>query len=300
MENAHPEDDEHDGSNARPASEEVHVGDLGSGSDFTPFLQHAGVPSTDIGSSGPYGVYHSAFDDFAWYTQNADPHFLYLQEMARVFGLEALRMAEADVLPYDYVTYASEISSYIAAAKRRASDAGSTRSTLLPPRPPPPASCRGREGARPRDRPSGDLAKLNFDLRQTETDLLDPAGLPNRPWYKHTIYAPGEFTGYEAVVIPGVNEAIDAKDASRAAQQLTVSPRLWSAPPTPWTQRPDLLRPSVSSRPQPLGATLRTARFFLFFGRGKFFSRKCFFLVLKVRYDPSGAALPGRALPRGG
>jgi hypothetical protein len=81
----------------------VHVGDLGSGSDFTPFLQHAGVPATDIESTGPYGVYHSAFDDFAWFTQNADPHFLYLQEMARVLGLEAMRMADADVLPYDYV-----------------------------------------------------------------------------------------------------------------------------------------------------------------------------------------------------
>ena len=69
-------------------------------------------PSTDIGSNGPYGVYHSTFDDFAWYTQNADPHFVYLQEMARVLGLEALRMADADVLPFDYVAYAREISAY--------------------------------------------------------------------------------------------------------------------------------------------------------------------------------------------
>jgi N-acetylated-alpha-linked acidic dipeptidase len=59
-------------------------------------------------------------------------------------------------------------------------------------------------------------------LRDTETALVSEAGLPNRPWYRHTIYAPGEFTGYAAVVIPGVNEALDAKDASRAAQQLTV------------------------------------------------------------------------------
>ena len=102
----------------------MRVGDLGSGSDFTPFLQHAGVPSTDIGSDGPYGVYHSAFDDYAWFSQNADPNFVYLQEMARVFGLEALRMADADVLPYDYVAYAREIASYLDAAKRKASDAG--------------------------------------------------------------------------------------------------------------------------------------------------------------------------------
>ena len=96
---------EHRPSNA-PAGDDVRVGDLGSGSDFTPFLQHVGVPSTDIGSGGPYGVYHSVFDNYAWYTLNADPHFIYLQQMARVFGLEALRMADTDVLPYDYVTYA--------------------------------------------------------------------------------------------------------------------------------------------------------------------------------------------------
>ena len=64
--------------------------------------------------------------------------------------------------------------------------------------------------------------KFNAALRAAETDLLSPAGLPNRPWYKHTIYAPGEYTGYAAVVIPGVNEAIDAKDSSRAAAQLIV------------------------------------------------------------------------------
>ena len=120
-----PVANEHRGSNAPPIEgEEVHVGDLGSGSDYTAFLQHAGVPATDIESSGPYGVYHSAFDDFAWYTQNADPHFLYLQEMARILGLEALRMADADVLPYDYVAYAREISAYIQAAKRKAADKG--------------------------------------------------------------------------------------------------------------------------------------------------------------------------------
>ena len=63
---------------------------------------------------------------------------------------------------------------------------------------------------------------MNLALRQTETALLTDAGLPGRPWYRHTIYAPGEFTGYSAVVIPGVNEAIDAKNAALAAQQLEV------------------------------------------------------------------------------
>jgi N-acetylated-alpha-linked acidic dipeptidase len=219
----HSEGNEHRASNAPKEDEDVHVGDLGSGSDFTPFLQHVGVPSTDIGSSGPYGVYHSTFDDYAWYVQNADPHFVYLQEMARVFGLEALRMADADVLPYDYVTYAHDIESYIAAARRKASDTGLSSLDFAA----ADAAAVHFVAAAQRVHElqtagTGDLGKLNLALRQTETDLVSDAGLPNRPWFRHTIYAPGEFTGYAAVVIPGVNEAIDAKDLNRATQQLGV------------------------------------------------------------------------------
>jgi N-acetylated-alpha-linked acidic dipeptidase len=221
---SHSAGNEHRGSNAPPQKgEEVHVGDLGSGSDFTPFLQHAGVPSTDITSGGPYGVYHSTFDDFAWFIQNADPHFLYLQEMARVLGLEAMRMADADVLPYDYVTYADAISTYIGAAQQKAADSGLPSLDFAPAE---AAATRFAAAARKvyavESAPSGDLAKLNLALRQTETAFLTDSGLPNRPWYRHTIYAPGEYTGYAAVVIPGVNEAIDARNASLAAQQLQV------------------------------------------------------------------------------
>jgi len=215
---------EHRASNAPPAEgEEVPVGDLGSGSDFTPFLQHAGVPSVDIGSNGPYGVYHSTFDDFAWYTENADPHFYYLQEMARVLGLEAVRMADADVLPYDYVAYAHAISAYIDAAKRKAANADLSGLDFGPAE---AAAARMATAAQEvyvlQSAATGNLAKLNAALRETETALLTQAGLPNRPWYRHTIYAPGEYTGYAAVVIPGVNEAVDARNTSVAAEQLQV------------------------------------------------------------------------------
>jgi N-acetylated-alpha-linked acidic dipeptidase len=228
---------EHAASNAPPAIEDVHVGDLGSGSDFTPFFQHAGVPSTDVASEGSYGVYHSAFDNFAWFTQNADPKFVYLQEMARVLGLEALRMADADVLPYDYIAYARDVSSYIETAKRKAaaprdcsspkeSKTGSEGLGCLDFAPAQAAAERfaaAAQKARSRQvAANGDLAKLNLALRETETALLSPAGLPNRPWYRHTIFAPGEFTGYAAVAIPGVNEAIDARDLKRASQQLAI------------------------------------------------------------------------------
>ena len=216
--------DEHHESNAPPIEgDEVYVGDLGSGSDFTPFLQHAGVPSTEITSGGPYGVYHSAFDDFAWYTQNADPHFVYLQEMARVLGLEAMRMADADALPYNYIAYAREISAYIQAAKRRAADDGLNSLDFAAAENAASHFAAAAERAHVlQSTPYGDLTQLNLALRQAETALLSPSGLPSRPWYRHTIYAPGELTGYAAVVIPGVNEAIDGRNPTLAAQQLAV------------------------------------------------------------------------------
>ncbi|MGA9071944.1 MAG: M28 family metallopeptidase [Terracidiphilus sp.] len=206
----------------KPAKAEIEVGDLGSGSDFSPFFQHAGVPSTDIGSDGDYGVYHSVFDNYAWYTLNADPNFVYLQEMARVLGLEAVRMADADVLPYDYPAYAVAISNYIEAAKAKAKDRG----VVLDFAPAEEAATRFRASAErvhlAQTEASGDIKRLNLALRQTEGALLSEQGLPDRPWFRHTIYAPGEYTGYSAVVIPGVNEAIDAHDAGLAAQQLEV------------------------------------------------------------------------------
>jgi N-acetylated-alpha-linked acidic dipeptidase len=200
---------------------EVRVGDLGSGSDYTPFLQHLGVPATDIGSSGPYGVYHSAFDNYAWFVMNADPSFVYEQQMARVYGLEALHMADADVLPYDYVTYARQIQAYLFAAQARARDsglAGVDFSAALAAANRFSAEAMVVSGKQMNAK--GDSTALNAALRQVEGDFLAPDGLPGRPWFRHTIFAPGEYTGYAAVVIPGVNEAIDAHDASRAQAQM--------------------------------------------------------------------------------
>ncbi len=215
---------EHRASNAPPQpGDEVRVSDLGSGSDFTPFLQHIGVPSTDIGSGGPYGVYHSVFDNYAWFVMNADPHFVYLQQMARVLGLEAIRMADTDVLPYDYPAYAREVKAYIESAKRKAVDAGVAGLDFGPSLDAATKFATAADHAHQLQlNPPADVAQFNATLRAAEAAMISPAGLPNRPWYKHTIYAPGEYTGYAAVVIPGVNEAIEARDSARASQQLTV------------------------------------------------------------------------------
>jgi N-acetylated-alpha-linked acidic dipeptidase len=203
---------------------DVPVGDLGSGSDYTVFLQHLGVPSSDVSSSGSYGVYHSVFDNFNWFKKFGDPDFAYEQEMARIFGLEAIRMSDANVLPYDYEQYGKEISAYIETARKK-SDA------VFGGQPPNFAEAiraarqfeqAGAKIHRKQLNPGNSAARLNQTLRQTERALLVPEGLPNRPWFRHVIYAPGQYTGYAAVVIPGVNEAIDKRDLERTRQQIAV------------------------------------------------------------------------------
>ncbi|HEX3985025.1 MAG TPA: M28 family metallopeptidase [Acidobacteriaceae bacterium] len=215
---------EHASQEASPVDHDVRIGDLGSGSDFTPFIQHLGVPSTDIGSEGPYGVYHSVFDDYAWFVQNADPTFAYEQEMARIFGLEVLHMADADVLPYDYVTYGRELTAYLEAARKKASEAGMNDLDFAPALAAAQKFTTLALQVKDKQEQPGQIADLrtfNNQLRDVEEGFLNQAGLPGRPWFKHTIYAPGEYTGYAAVVIPGVNEAIDAKNDTRAQQQMT-------------------------------------------------------------------------------
>jgi N-acetylated-alpha-linked acidic dipeptidase len=201
---------------------DVPVGDLGSGSDYTAFLQHLGVPSTDISSSGPYGVYHSVFDNFNWFKKFGDPDFVYEQEMARVLGLEAVRMADADVLPYDYEEYGKEVVAYLEAAGKRAEDKfgahaldfGAVNAAAHR------FETAGAKMLAKQKNTPADPAKLNQVLLNTERALLVQQGLPHRPFFKHAIYAPGEYTGYAAVVIPGVNEALDKGDSDRARQQL--------------------------------------------------------------------------------
>jgi N-acetylated-alpha-linked acidic dipeptidase len=203
---------------------DVPVGDLGSGSDYSAFQQHLGVPSTDISSTGPYGVYHSVFDNFAWFKKFGDPDFVYEQQMARIFGLEMLRMADADVLPYDYEEYGKEVAVYIDAAGKRA-EARFGQHTLDLSAVIVAAKRFQDAGAKvlaKEKNPPRDETKLNQALLSAERALLVPEGLPHRPWFRHAIYAPGEYTGYAAVVIPGVNEAIDKGDLERCRQQLAV------------------------------------------------------------------------------
>jgi N-acetylated-alpha-linked acidic dipeptidase len=193
---------------------------LGSGSDYTPFLQHAGVAATDIGSNGPYGVYHSAFDNFNWFVKNADPDFKYEQQQARVFGLEMLHMADADVLPMDYGAYGAEVAGYLADVRRRAEEKGLKLDFAKAQQAAKRFEAAGIAARVRQDTGDADAVKMNRALKETEVALLLPNGLPGRGWYKHSVYSPGEYTGYQAVVIPGVNEAVTLGDRGRAQAQL--------------------------------------------------------------------------------
>jgi N-acetylated-alpha-linked acidic dipeptidase len=200
---------------------DVSLGNLGSGSDYTGFVDHLGVPSSDIRTTGNYGVYHSVFDNYAWYRKFGDPGFYYSQMIARVFGLEVLRMANAQVLPYDYENYGQEITQYVTEAAKEAKEVFGGGAPDFTPllRAARRFTWAGRSIA---DEPfaSSNAHELNTVLIGVERDLLLPNGLPKRPWFKHSIFAPADLKGYTASVIPGVNEAIENGDLATSVQQI--------------------------------------------------------------------------------
>jgi N-acetylated-alpha-linked acidic dipeptidase len=213
---------------------------LGAGSDFCPFFDHAGIPSLDAGFIGDYGVYHSMYDDFYWMKKFGDPSFEYHAALAKILGTLALRLDEADTLPFDYSAYAAEISraandmatragkqSIAAADVQAVSDAAAQLTA---------SAGRVSQAMQQRANASPDATakqnEINRALASVEQDLLAPEGLTGRTWYKHTIYAPGMYAGYAAELLPGVNEALDRQDAAtftREAAALAAALRRASA-----------------------------------------------------------------------
>jgi N-acetylated-alpha-linked acidic dipeptidase len=208
------------------------VARLGSGSDFSAFLDYAGIPSMDLSFAGDYGVYHSLYDDFYWMKHFGDPTFAYHTTLARVLGTLALRLDEADILPYDYPYYASEI-------EHRATDrithaANESDQDVMEPILDAAAklttsatnashALAAISGA-PIDPVKAD--QINRALAAVEQDFLEPEGLSGRPWFKHTIYAPGSYTGYAAEVLPGITEALvggDSATLQRESEGLTAA-----------------------------------------------------------------------------
>lgn len=200
------------------------LGPLGSGSDYTPFFQHAGIPSIDMGFSGEYGVYHSIYDDFFWMKHFGDPKFLYHATMGKIAALVVMRLAEADVLPFDYVAYARAIESAVkeleeaAKVKHAAPDFSAIKTALADMKNAAEKAKAAEDSVKGGNR--AQLARLNRTLVETEQAFLAPNGLAGRPWFRHTIYAPGTYTGYAAVGLPGVREAMDRAEWQTAQQEM--------------------------------------------------------------------------------
>jgi N-acetylated-alpha-linked acidic dipeptidase len=199
---------------AGESTAEPRVAILGSGSDYTVFFNHIGVPSADFLFDGPYGVYHSIYDSHEWMRRQGDPGFQYHAAMAGLWGVAALRLANADVLPFDYAAYGRDLVVYLdevealAGKGRLAVDLGPARQHAR----------RLAALALPAaDGGADDHRRRNEALLLAERDLTRAEGLPGRPWFRHLVYAP--LPSYAAETLPGVREAVLEKDAARVSTQ---------------------------------------------------------------------------------
>jgi N-acetylated-alpha-linked acidic dipeptidase len=218
---------------------EARIGALGSGSDYTPFLQHLGIPSSDMGFGGDYGVYHSAYDSFYWMTHFGDPTFAYHVTAAQLWGTVAMRLSDAAGLPLDYRDYALQVREYFTesmkTAKRRKLTNGLDEKSMMEAiknfsdeaervekakQDTVEEIDRSRIEARPQPRAAARLRGINEALIAVERALTDGRGLRGRTWYTHQIYAPGFYTGYAAQPLPDFRQAIDDRNSANAKEAL--------------------------------------------------------------------------------
>jgi N-acetylated-alpha-linked acidic dipeptidase len=230
------------------------IGALGSGSDYTVFLDHLGIASLDLTYrfEAGGGSYHSIYDDFYWYTHFDDPEFKFGPPLAQTVGYAVMRLADAELLPFEFTALADTIGRYTGQLKELLKDrqekirernreieegvftaTSDPTKTYIPPARedvPPQLNFAPLENGADTLKHSADryqkvlaraqssgaaalasasLREVNQTLMQSERALLSSEGLPGRPWFKHQIYAPGFYTGYDVKTIPAVREAIE-------------------------------------------------------------------------------------------
>ena len=203
------------------------MGDPGGGSDFAGFYNHLGIPHLDWGFGGPGGAYHSAYDTFEWMSRFGDPGFHRHAAAARIGATLALRLANADVLPYDYAEFARTVKRHLDGAQRAAGDRGwalpidtlgraidaMERAAV--------ALANARDTALARSSVSRRATeRANAALLRVERALTRPEGLRTRPWVRGLIYAADENNGYSTMVIPSVNEAIRSGDRGLTVREV--------------------------------------------------------------------------------
>ena len=251
---------------------DVRLQALGSGSDYTVFIDRLGVASLNLGFGGETrgGIYHSIYDDFYWYTHFADTKFVYGRALAQTIGSAVMRLADADLLPFDFTALADAVRTYTRECEdqlKKEQEEVRERSLslkegvykamndpehpLLPPKEEAPvpylnfapldnavdALARSADhyrkavahaGANVLGSPEA-LRPVNEKLRDSEQHLLDAAGLPHRPWYRHMLYAPGLYTGYGVKTLPGVREGIEQRQWQEAESEIARLGRVLNA-----------------------------------------------------------------------
>jgi N-acetylated-alpha-linked acidic dipeptidase len=215
---------------------------LGSGSDYTAYVDHLGVPAVDLGFRGSYGVYHSIYDDFNWMEKFGDPEFITHATAAQIYTVLAMRAAGADVVPLRFVPYGLALREHvdqlrlIHAQKQRKSDSAETEpeselgglvnlvaavkafqaradeADRLT------ASVASRDGV-----DSTKLAALNDAMMAVERAFLLEKGLPGRAWFKHAIYAPGLTTGYASWPLPAIRQDLEEPNKARLATDVELT-----------------------------------------------------------------------------
>jgi N-acetylated-alpha-linked acidic dipeptidase len=260
--------------------ENLRIYPMGSGSDYTPFLQHLGIASLNIsfGDEGDDGSYHTLYDTYEHYTTWVDPGLVYGVTLAQVAGRATLRLANAGRLPFEFVAFADNVSTYIAeltelADKMRKETAETNEMideglydlaldptyTLGPPKKQEPvlhfnfaplqnslerleAAAENYAGVAADRATSND--EINRLLYTSERLLTRNEGLDGREWYKHHIYAPGFYTGYGVKTIPGVREAIEQRKYDEVDEQIELAASVLND----MAARIELLAAAITSR----------------------------------------------------
>lgn len=240
----------------------IKLGALGAGSDYSPFLQHLGIASMNLGFGGedPGGEYHSIFDSYDLFRRFKDSGFVYGVTLSKTAGRVMLRLANADVLPFDFNTLYKTINDYVGEVKTLLDNsrietetqnrmlaeksfdyAKDPKKVYLNPKVKenvPYLNFSSLENAMANLKekadefqkiydsglkmPVAEQNQLNDILYKAERSLIEPNGLPRRPWYKHEIYAPGYYTGYGVKTLPGIREAIEQRNWKEAQENTDI------------------------------------------------------------------------------
>src|ERR1700680_5030687 len=198
---------------------------IGSGSDHTVFLNFVGMPVIGLQFDGDYGVYHSAYDDFYWMNHFGDPGYRYHTLMSQLWGVTALRLANADLLPFDFASYASNIRQFVNELARAKDMSQLDLKPVLEGIDEFEAAGKHLNDSVSRKLASGAVDSkladsINRGMMQVERNWLNPDGIPGRPWFKHILYG-ARFT-YAHLELPGLTEAVEKQDWPTAKQQAEI------------------------------------------------------------------------------